>query len=142
MPLSPAAGTNSEIYPQSKLPRPIPSGTLGQRGLQNPERWARDVIGRRRKISVIEYVRERRLEPETRALAKVKALGETHVHVEHVWALQDTHTAAPKPSGVGWGQSEGIRVVKLLRGLPGGWVSYAIGPRNGPARASHDHIGV
>ena len=108
----------SEIEPQRKLARAIASRPLGQRGLQNPERGTGDIHCRRRKIGVVQTICERSFEADVVPLPKVEALGETHVHVEHVWALQDTHTAAPKPSSVVRGQSEGTRVVELLRSLP------------------------
>ena len=132
----------SKVYPQRQLSCTIASGALGQRRLQNPERWASDVHRGWRKVGVIEHVCERRFEAEVHLLPEVEALGETHVHVYHVWTLQNSHTAAPKPSGIGWGQGEGVRIVKLLSGLPRGRVSHAIRPRNGPSSASHDHIGV
>jgi len=131
-----------EVDPQRELSRTIPSRALGQRGLQHTEGGTRDIHCGWRKIGVIQSIGERRFEAEMETLPKVEALGKAHVHVDHVWTLQDTQTAAAKPTGVGRGQSESTGIVELLRGLSRGWVTDAIRPRNGPAGASHDHIGV
>ena len=91
---------------------------------------------------MIQNIGERRFEADMSPFAKVESLGEPHVHVDHVRPLQDTDTTASKPSGIVWRQSKSTKVVKLLRSLVGVRVSDAIRTRNGPAGASHDHIGV